>query len=223
MLVVRDARAAGREGAGKHPAACPGVATTWCTVHFGYATGGWRCVRRPTLHGGAGSGDATSGIMVSGKRRRRLRVIIGGASPPLSDSAFQQVSTRRAGDRWVAHIGVAGHRRVGHLRRSCGLGGLGHRRWVVVAPTRGGPGRGAERSAARSASSRSHRASSCCRRIHSASTIAAASSSGLVAQAVLVVRWVMGIWMRPAERRSTGVDPCGRWGGGVAGWAVARS
>ena len=34
MLVVRDARAAGREGPESHPAACPGVATTWCTVHF---------------------------------------------------------------------------------------------------------------------------------------------------------------------------------------------
>src|SRR6185312_12686525 len=52
--------------------------------------------------------------------------------------------------------------------------------------TRGGPGRGAGRSTARSASSRSHRASSCCRRIHSASTIAAASSSRLVAHWVSV-------------------------------------
>jgi hypothetical protein len=114
-------------------------------------------------------------------------VIIGGASPPLSDNAFQQMTSRGGGgDRWVAHTGVAGRRRVGHRRRSSGIGGPGHRRVVVVTPTRGGAGRGAGNSAGRSASSRSHRASSCCRRIHSASTIAVASSSRLVAHAVSV-------------------------------------
>ena len=35
---------------------------------------GWRCVRRPTLDGGAGSGDATSGVMVAGTGRRCLVV-----------------------------------------------------------------------------------------------------------------------------------------------------
>jgi hypothetical protein len=105
---------------------------------------------------------------------------------PCPTVPFSRTPGLDGGDRWVAHIGVAGHGRVGHQRRSAGLGGPGHRRAVVVTPTRGGPGRGAGRSAARSASSRSHRASSCCRRIHSASTIAAASSSRLVAHAVSV-------------------------------------
>jgi hypothetical protein len=90
------------------------------------------------------------------------------------------------GDRWVAHTGTGSHRPGGHLRRSSGIGWPGHRRQVVVMPTRGGPGRGAGVSASRSASSRSHRASSCCRRIHSASTIAATSSSRLVAHRVQV-------------------------------------
>ena len=59
---------------------------------------------------------------------------------------------------------------------------------LAGAPTRGGgdadagrAGPGRRKVGGRSASSRSHRASSCCRRIHSASTIAAASSSRLVA------------------------------------------
>ena len=55
---------------------------------------------------------------------------------------------------------------------------------AVVTPTRGGPGR-AQEGRRPGRRSRSHRASSCCRRIHSASTIAAASSSRLVAHAVL--------------------------------------
>jgi hypothetical protein len=105
---------------------------------------------------------------------------------PCPTVPFSRFPRGDGGDRWVAHTGVAGHGRARHLRRLCGIGWLGHRRAVVVMPTRGGPGRGAGRSAGRSASSRSHRASSCCRRIHSASTIAAASSSMLVAHAVLV-------------------------------------
>ena len=181
MFVVRDARA-GRE----RYRGLPGRGNDVVHGPLRICHSGWRCVCRPTLDGGAGSGDATSGVMVAGTGRRCLVVIIGGASPPLSDRAVQQISRGDGGDRWVAHIGVAGHRRVGHRRRSCGLGWLGHRRAVVVMPTRGGPGRGAGRSAGRSASSRSHRASSCCRRIHSASTIAAASSSRLVAHAVVL-------------------------------------
>ena len=117
---------------------------------------------------------------------RCLLVIIDGASPPLSDSAFQQDTGPDGGARWVAHTGIGGHGRVGHRPRSPGLGWRDHRRTVVVAPTRGGPGRGAGISECRSATSRSHRASSCCRRMHSASTIAAASSSRLDAHAVVL-------------------------------------
>ena len=39
-------------------------------------------------------------------------VVIGGASPPWSESAFEQVSCGDGGDRWVGHTGVAGHGRV---------------------------------------------------------------------------------------------------------------
>ena len=105
---------------------------------------------------------------------------------PCPTVPFSRFPRGYGGDLWVAHTGVAGHGRVGHRPRSPGIGWRDHRRTVVVAPTRGGPGRGAGISECRSASSRSHRASSCCRRIHSASTIAVASSSRLVAHAVLV-------------------------------------
>jgi hypothetical protein len=146
----------------------------------------WRCVRRPTLDAVVGAVTRTSESNVGRHRIRCLLVIIGGHHLPCPAVPFEQVSRGDGGDRWVAHIGVAGHRRVGHLRRSCGVGGPDDRPWVVVTPTRGGPGRGAGISESRSASSRSHRTSSCCRRIHSASTIAAASSSRLDAHAVYV-------------------------------------
>ena len=147
----------------------------------------WRCVRRP--NSGRWSRAvvtrhlhhlwATRESLPAGDHRR-------GHHLPCPTVPFSRTPGPDGGDRWVAHTGVAGRRRVGQLRRSSGIGWPDHRRTVVVTPTRGGPGRRAGRSAARSASSRSHRASSCCRRIHSASTIAAASSSRLVAQAVLV-------------------------------------
>ena len=135
------------------------------------------------------SGAVTRHLNPRGRHTSRcLQVIVVGASPPLSDSGFQQDARSDGGDRWVAHTSIGGHRRISHLRRSSGRGWPGHRRWVVVTPTRGGQGRGAAISSDRSATSRSHRArsSSWCRRIHSASTIAAASSSRLVAQRVLV-------------------------------------
>lgn len=187
-VVVTRGAAKGRAADRTHrrrPDGRPGLATTWCTGPLRHATtSGGACA--PTLHAGAASAHATSGVMVAGTGRHYLLVIIGGASPPLSDSAFQQDPGPDGGDRWVAHTGVAGHGRTGHRRQSCGVGWLGHRRAVVVTPARGGAGRGAGRSVGRSASSGSHRASSCCRRIHSASTIAAASSSKLVAHAVVV-------------------------------------
>ena len=147
----------------------------------------WRCVRRP--NSGRWSRAvvtrhlhhlwATRESLPAGDHRR-------GHHLPCPTVPFSRTPGPDGGDRWVAHTGIGGHCRFGHPRRSSGTGWPGHRRVVVATPTRGGPGRGAGRSAARSASSRSHRASSCCRRIHSASTIAAASSSRLVAQAVLV-------------------------------------
>src|SRR6185312_17115685 len=74
---------------------------------------------------------------------RRSSVVV---SPPLSNSAFQafqQASRGGGGDRWVAHTGVAGHRRLGHLRRSSAIGRPGRCRAVVMTLTRGAPGRGA--------------------------------------------------------------------------------
>lgn len=102
---------------------------------------------------------------------------------PCPTVLFDLVTRAGGGERWVAQTGVAGHGRIGHWRRSAGNGRFGHRR-AVATPTRGGPGRGAGRSAGRPASARPRSASSCCRRIHSASTIAAASSSRVVARAV---------------------------------------
>jgi hypothetical protein len=115
-----------------------------------------------------------------------LVIIDGGITSLVRQCLSAEHPGLTGGDRWVAHTDIGGHRRVGHPRRSSGSGWPGHRRWVVVTPARGGPGRGAGISENRSATSRSHRASSCCRRIHSASTIAAASSSRLVVHWVLV-------------------------------------
>ena len=147
----------------------------------------WRCVRRP--NSGRWSRAvvtrhlhhlwATRESLPAGDHRR-------GHHLPCPTVPFSRTPGPDGGDRWVAHTGVAGRRRIGHLRRSSGIGWPDHRGRVVVTPTRRGPGRGAGISANRSASSRSHRPWSCCGRIHSASTIAAASSSRLVAHAVLV-------------------------------------
>ena len=90
------------------------------------------------------------------------------------------------GDRWVAHTGIAGHRRGDRPRRSYGIRRPDRRRAIVATLTRRWTGRDAGFSDRRSAISNSHRASSCCRRIHSASTIAAASSTRLVAPWVSV-------------------------------------
>ena len=141
----------------------------------------WRCVRRPTLDAGVGRGDATSESLWATRESLPAGDHRWGHHLPCPTVPFSRTPGPDGGDRWVAHTGIGGHRRVGHLRRSSGIGWPDHRRAVVVTPTRGGPGRGAGISENRSATSRSHRASSCCRRIHSASTIAAASSSRLVA------------------------------------------
>jgi hypothetical protein len=76
MLVVRDARAAGREGPGSHPAACPGVATTWCTLHFELPP---RVAVRAQTDSGRWSQprDATSESLWP-RESRCLLVIIGG-------------------------------------------------------------------------------------------------------------------------------------------------
>ena len=173
-------------GRGRNPSGGgPGVTTTSCTHHFEMPPRvAVRC--RPTLD--LELEAVTRHLTHCGRHESRCladdhRRWHHLPCPTVTSSG---TAAPDGGDRWVAHTGVAGHRRVGHLRQSAGIGGPGHRRAVVVTPPRGGPGRGAGNSADRSASSRSHRASSCCRRIHSASTIADASSSRLVAHAVLV-------------------------------------
>jgi len=186
MLACEGAQA-GRRGAGRKPVPRPARASQRRRAHStSTCHHEWRCVRRPTLDAGAGSGDATSDSLwatreslPAGNHRR-------GHHLPCPTVPFSRFPRGYGGDLWVAHTGVAGHGRVGHRPRSPGIGWPDHRRTVVVAPARGGRGRGAGISECRSATSRSHRASSCCRRIHSASTIAAASSSRLVAHAVLV-------------------------------------
>jgi len=161
-----------------------GLATTWCTLHFGYAT----------TSGGA-CADRLRTLEPAAVTRHRNRCGRHSESWPAGDHRwwhhlpcptvpFSGFPRGYGGDLWVAHTGVAGHGRAGHRRCSCGVGGPQRRRAVVV--TRGGPGRGAGISENRSATARSHRATSCCRRIHSASTITAASSSRLVAHAVSV-------------------------------------
>ena len=163
-----------------------GVATPWCMAHVENATpsGGACADQLWTLESAA----VTRHLNRCGRHENPL---------PAGDHRwghhllcptvlFSRTPGPEGGDRWVGHTGFGSHRRVGHLRRSPGIGWPDHRRWVVVTPRRGGPGRGAGISANRSASSRSHRPWSCCGRIHSASTIAAASSSRLVAHAVLV-------------------------------------
>jgi hypothetical protein len=161
------------------PAGHPGAATTSRTAHLRSATtsGG---ARAASLGCCVGRGHATYGITVGG-----TRVAVGwchrlGASPPLSDGAFQMNTRSYGGDRWVAQIFRCGQPCGGQRRRSAGSGCPGCWRWVVI-PVWGGRGRGAGISANKSATSRQRSSSSCCRRIHSASTIAVASSSKAVA------------------------------------------
>src|SRR4029077_14917598 len=85
-----------------------------------------------------------------------LVIIDGGHHLPCPTVPFSRFPRGYGGDLWVAHTGVAGHGRVGHRPRSPGIGWPDHRRAVVVAPARGGPGRGAGRSADRSAASTPH-------------------------------------------------------------------
>jgi hypothetical protein len=181
-----DARAAARGGLGARPCR---PARAW-QRHGARPTSKchheWRCVRRPTLDAGVGRGDATSQSLWATRESLPAGDHRRGHHLPCPTLPFNRTPEPAGGDRWVAHTGIEGPRRAGHLRPSCGTGWPERRRAVVVTQTRGGQGRGAGRSAARSASSRSHRASSCCRRIHSASTIDAASSSTLVAHWVLV-------------------------------------
>src|SRR4030081_163145 len=106
-----------------------------------------------------------------------LMVIASGHHLPCPTAPFSETLGSGGGERWVAHTGIAGRRRGGQRRRGSGRGGPDRRGWVVATPARGGCDRGAGISANRSATSRQ---SSCSRRIHSASTIAAASSSRAV-------------------------------------------
>ena len=160
MLVVSTPRVAGGDGPASRGLLGRGNDVVHTPLLTATPSGGACADRLWTLEPAA----VTRHLNHCGRHESRcLLVIIGGASPPLSDSAFQQDTGPAGGDRWVAHTGAAGRRRVGHLRRLSGIGGPDHRRWVVVTPTRAGPGRGAGTSANRSATSRSHRASSCCR------------------------------------------------------------
>jgi hypothetical protein len=55
---------------------------------------------------------------VAGTGRRCLLVIIGGGITSLVRQRLSAGSPHGdGGDRWVAHTGVAGHGRAGHLRR----------------------------------------------------------------------------------------------------------
>ena len=185
---ITDARCADARAGQESPCrGLPGRGNDVVHAPLRNATSSGGACAGPTPDAGVGRGDArhlnrmwaARESLLAGDRRWWHHL-------PCPTVPFNRFSRGDGGDRWVAHTGVAGHGRVGHLRRSSGLGGPGHRRVVLVTPTRGWQGRGAGRWAARSASSRSHRTSSCCRRIHSASTIAAASSSRLVAHWVLV-------------------------------------
>jgi hypothetical protein len=162
----------------------PGLCNDVVHAPLRFATTSGGAYRGPIPVAGVGSGDATYPTIVGDARV----VARWGSARHHLPCPTVHLSTYRGdgGDRCVAHTGTGRHRPGGHLRRPSGLGWSGQRRQAVVMPTRDGPGRGAGVSASRSASSRSHRASSCCRRIHSASTIAAASSSRLVAHWVPV-------------------------------------
>jgi hypothetical protein len=161
------------------PAGHPGAATTSRTAHLRGATtsGG---ARAASLGCCVGRGHATYVITVGGTRVVALLVVIAwGHHLPCPTVPFGQTLGLTGGERWVAQIFRAGQPRGGQRRRSAGSGWLGRWSWMVI-PARGGRGRGAGIAANRSATSR-QRSSSCCRRIHSASTIAVASSSKAVA------------------------------------------
>jgi hypothetical protein len=162
----------------------PGLCNDVVHAPLRFATTSGGACRGPILDAGVGCGRAISGHC--GRHARRCPLVIIARHHLPCPTVHLNTPWGDGGDRWVAHTGTGSHRPGGHLRRSSGIGWPGHRRQVLVMPTRGGAGRGAGVSASRSASSRSHRASSCCRRIHSASTIAAASSSRLVAHSVPV-------------------------------------
>jgi hypothetical protein len=160
------------------PADHPGAATTSRTAQLrGATTSGGACaatlgccVRR-----GHGNVREYCGRYAS----RCLLVVTLGTSPPLSDSSFQVRGRCYGGERWLAQILRAAQPCGGQRRRLAVSGRRGRRRWMVTV-ARDGAGRGAGISANRSAISR-QRSASCCRRIHSASTIAVASSSRAVA------------------------------------------
>jgi hypothetical protein len=189
------------------PASHPGAATTSRTAHLRSATtsGG---ARAATV--GAASGAvmrhmcslwAAHESLPAGSHRSR-------ASPPLSDSAFQANTRSHGGERWLAQIFRGGQPRGGQRRRLAGSGRLGRWSWTVT-PVRGGRGRGAGISANRSATAHQRSSSSCCRRIHSASTIAVASSSRTVAV------WVsVAISLTPYARMLR-PGPAGHLGGPV--------
>ena len=189
------------------PAGHPGAATTSRTAHLRSATtsGG---ARAATLGCCVGRGHATYVITVGGTRVVACWWSSLGVSPPLSDSAFQANTRSHGGERWLAQIFRGGQPRGGQRRRLAGSGWPGRWSWMVI-PVRAGRGRGAGISANRSATSHQRSSSSCCRRIHSASTIAVASSSKAVAV------WVsVAISLTPFARMLR-PGPAGHLGGPV--------
>ena len=190
------------------PAGHPGAATTSRTAHLRSATtsGG---ARAATLGCCVGRGHATYVITVGGTRVAACWwSSLGGITSLVRQCLFGQTLGLTGGERWVAQILRAGQPRGGQRRRLAGSGWPGRWSWMVI-PVRAGRGRGAGISANRSATSHQRSSSSCCRRIHSASTIAVASSSKAVAV------WVsVAISLTPFARMLR-PGPAGHLGGPV--------
>src|SRR4029453_11037761 len=93
-MLLGKAQAADRAG-WRRPATCPGLATMWYTVPTSTCHPEWRCVRRPTLDAVIGAVTRISESYVGPHGIRCLLVIISGASPPLSGTAFRAGLLRR--------------------------------------------------------------------------------------------------------------------------------
>jgi hypothetical protein len=187
------------------PAGHPGAATTSRTAHLRSATtsGGAR-----SHSGCVGRGHATYVITVGGTRVVACWWSSLGGITSLVRQCLSGNTRSHGGERWLAQIFRGGQPRGGQRRRLAGSGRLGRWSWTVT-PVRGGRGRGAGISANRSATAHQRSSSSCCRRIHSASTIAVASSSRTVAV------WVsVAISLTPYARMLR-PGPAGHLGGPV--------
>ena len=186
------------------PASHPGAATTSRTPHLRSATtsGG---ARAATLGRCVGRGHATYVITVGGTRVAACWWSSLGGITSLVRQCLQANTRSHGGERWVAQIFGGGQPRGGQRRRLAGSGWPGRWSWMVT-PVRGGRGRGAGISANRSATSHQRSSSSCCRRIHSASTIAVASSIRAVAVWVSVAMSLTPFarMLRPRPGRSLG-------------------